>query len=406
MRLNGSNIERTRSYNRRVVLEAVRLQGPISRAEIARLTSLAPQTVSNIAKELEETGLLRDDGRRRSKRGQPPRDLSMNPAGGYTVGIQLDHERLIGVLVNLTGEVIGREIQASTDPVPAAAMPVMAALVRRLITAGGISPSRILGVGVVMPGPFDVEGLTSVGPTTLPDWAGVDVAGDLSRLVRLPVFVENDATAAAIGERFHGTARGLQDFVYLFIGMGLGGGLVLGGQPYRGAWGNAGEVGHMIVEPGGRPCECGNRGCLERYVSLHAVFERLHQAGRVARSPSDIERLFAAGDAVLDNWLDEAAEKLRLALTTLENLFDPQSVLFGGYLPDAVLEALIVRLRELNPSVSSRRDRVGPRITRAAAGPDTTALGAAVLPLFDSISLDVRVLLKNGREPATTARAG
>ena len=150
--------------------------------------------------------------------------------------------------------------------------------------------------------------------------------------------------AAAIGERFYGAARELNDFFYLFIGTGLGSGMILEGQPYKGAWGNAGEIGHMIVMPGGKACPCGNRGCLEQYVSLHAVSQTMHAVGKVAQSPEDIRRLYDANDPDLEDWIDSAAVQLRTAITNIENLFDPQSILLGGYLPDNVLSALVARL--------------------------------------------------------------
>ena len=397
MLLNGSNIEQTRSYNRRVVLEAVRLGGAISRAEIARATYLSPQTVSNIARELENLGLLRDHGRRPSKRGQPPKDLTINPEGGYTVGLQLDREQLIGVLVNLTGNLLERRDFVVEDPAPEKALPLMAAAVAEIIDGAKLDRDRIFGVGLVMPRPFDVDGLTSVGPTTLPGWSGIDVGTLLAGHVQLPVLVENDAMAAAIGERFYGAARELNDFFYLFIGTGLGSGMILEGQPYKGAWGNAGEIGHMIVMPGGKACPCGNRGCLEQYVSLHAVSQTMHAVGKVAQSPEDIRRLYDANDPDLEDWIDSAAVQLRTAITNIENLFDPQSILLGGYLPDNVLSALVARLEPLNTSVSNRRNRQHPRLIRATAGTAATALGAAVLPLIEMMSPSLQVLLKDGR---------
>ena len=397
--LNGSNIEQTRSYNRRVVLEAVRTGGPLSRADIARLTRLAPQTVSNIAKELQQAGLLRERVRHRAARGQPPKELEINPAGGYTVGLELDHQHLTGVLVNLTGEVLEEAETTLPLATPAMALPAMVSMVDGLIRARRLSRRRVLGVGAVMPGPFNVEGLTSVGPTTLPDWGGFDLPPALTAALKLPAFVENDATAAAVGERFYGAARDLQNYVYVFIGMGLGSGIVVDGQPYRGAWGNAGEIGHLVVQPDGIPCPCGNAGCLEQYVSVHSALDTLRAAGHQVETPQCLEALLVAGDDALVNWLDTAADKLRLAICSLENLLDPEAILIGGHLPDAVMNAFCNRLGALRQSVSARRDRQHPRIVRAAIGPKVTALGAAVLPVYESMSLQLRVLLKDEGRP-------
>ncbi len=401
MLLSGTNIEHTRSFNRRVVLEAVRRHGPISRAEIARLTSLTAQTVSNIASELQEGGLIRSGGRRRTGRGQPPVELSINPEGGYTVGLQLDHRQLSGVLVNLAGEV--RETRSSEigRAAPDIALPLMAKTVESLLRRADVPQERVLGTGVVMPGPFDVDSLTSVGPTTLPGWRGVDPADLLSKATGLPVLVENDATAAALGERLYGAAKHLKTFFYLYIGIGLGAGLILDGAPYRGAWGNAGEFGHFVVAPGGRDCFCGNAGCLERYASLHAAFEAVREAGCDARTIDDLADLAAANHPAMTDWIEAAARHLRLALNAVENLLDPEVILIGGELPEAIAQRLIERLEPLMPSVSARQGRRTPRLTKAIAGVEATALGAAALPIFDTMSPSFSLLFKTGN--GTTA---
>ena len=376
------------------------MSGPLSRAEIARLTCLAPQTVSNIARELEQAGLLREEGRRRIGRGQPAKQLAMNPSGGYTVGLQLDHRRVRGVLVNLTGSVLEETQLPLMKATPEAAVPMLATMVNSLIEGHRVPRRRVLGVGVVMPGPFDVEGLTSVGPTTLPGWAGFGLAEALTRLLALPTFVENDATAAAVGERLYGVAKGLQNFVYVLIGMGLGSGMILDGQPYRGAWGNAGEIGHMVIEPDGLPCACGSRGCLEKYVSVHAAMNALRQAGYRIETADDVGALHDEGNRVLADWVDQAVVKLRIALCSIENLFDPEAILIGGHFPDRLMDSLIGGLGAMSQSVSNRRDRRHPRIIRAAVGPQVTALGAAVLPIYETMSLQLRVLLKNNETGA------
>jgi predicted NBD/HSP70 family sugar kinase len=205
----------------------------------------------------------------------------------------------------------------------------------------------------------------------------------------VPVLVENDATAAAVAERLHGVARARRTFAFVLLGRGLGLGLVLDGAPFKGAFGNAGELGHVVAVPGGRPCPCGNRGCLERYVSLHALAEMLAEAGLALADPAALVRLLAAHDPALRGWLDQAAGLLRPVVTLLENLIDPETIVIGGVLPDPVLDALIARLEPLLPSVAARADRTVPRLLRGATGRFTPALGAAALPLFHEITPDL-----------------
>ena len=386
MSIAGTNNEQTRPYNRRVVMETVRLHQPVSRAEIARLTGLTPQAVSKITADLEAAGLLLQRGRRRTRRGQPPVDITINPEGGFTIGLQLVHGGLRAVLVDLAGSVRSRREAAFADPSPGTAIPVMADTVTGLLRKQGIAPATVLGVGLVLPGPLDMGLHDHRDPTTIPGWDSAGPAATLAERLGLPVLIDNDATAAAVGERFYGAARLLRSFVYVFLGAGLGAGLILDGRPFKGHCGNAGELGHLIVEPGGLPCYCGNRGCLERYVSMHALEERLAAAGRPAATEEAVRRLLADGDDVLAAWLAEAADKLRIALNGLENLLDPEAVLIGGHLPPALMDALFEHLTALLPSVSARAERSGPRLLRATAGVDVSALGAAALPVFNVLS--------------------
>lgn len=378
-RLKGTNQDLGRPYNRRIVLEAVRLHGPISRAEIARLVALSPQTITNIVREFEEMGLL--TARRETPKGpgQPAIELAIDPDGGFAVGLQLLPDRLRGLLLDLTGAV-RRQLQA---PLPAStpetALPAMAAMVRRLRDA---APGRVLGAGLAMPGPFDVEAMSFVGPTTLPGWAGVPAAERLQDETGLPAFVGGDAPAAALSEAMFGLGRSLRDFFYIHFGLGLGGGLVVDGQVHQGAWGNAGEFGHMPIVAGGRPCSCGNEGCLETYVSVHALRTALAEAGTAL----DLADPAAADHPAVDAWIGTAVPPLRRALCALENLLDPACIVLGGEMPEPILRRLAGRLDPLLPSVSRRRGRATPRLALSSIGADNALVGAAVLAISGLLS--------------------
>ncbi|ERE06460.1 ROK family transcriptional regulator [Pseudogulbenkiania ferrooxidans EGD-HP2] len=390
--MSGTNLEYARSHNRRAVLETVRLNGQLTRADLARLTALTPQTVSNIAAELLDAGmLLAGQPLREGARGQPAIPLTLNPDGAYAVGMQLDHQMLVALALDLSGRVRVRLEAPVSRPSPDEALPLISDLLQRLRRESSLDWGRLLGLGLVMPGPFGVEGMTSVGPTTLPGWEGVDAAG-LERALGLPVLLEKDATAAAIGERLYGMASELRNFVYLFIGAGLGAGLFLDGRLYTGGRRNAGEAGHMMVVPAGRPCDCGNRGCLERYVSLQALYEELGIAGGPLATP---EHLAARGiDAAGERWLDAAAGPLRQAINILESMLDIDAVVLGGLLPPVWQEALMARLHPLPLSV---RSSSGERVRQGSAGRDVVALGAAALLVFDEFNPQYEVLLKGGR---------
>lgn len=384
--ISGTNLEHARSFNRRVVLETVRLRGKLSRADLARTTGLSVQTVSNIAEELRDSGLLLETRRCSSVRGAPSYDLALNPGGGFTFGISLDHRRLSVLLVDLVGTVRECTEHVLSGGAPEAVLGQICTDAEILLRRATVAPDRIWGAGIVLPGLFEGGSLVRFGASSVPQWSGFPLAARLSQQLGIPVLTENDATAAAIGEALYGAGWGLRDFFYIHVGMGIGGGMVLSGHPYRGS-GKAGELGHIVTEPDGRPCPCGNRGCLERYASLGAALEAL--------GLNEPEELVGAADAPeMQAWLATASIHLGRAIVAVENLLDPQTILLGGTLPAWLRDALLARLMSLPHGLGSRPDRPRPRLLSATPGLDTPALGAAALPVFEGMAPSFSVLAK------------
>jgi predicted NBD/HSP70 family sugar kinase len=383
VRLRGTNQEFGRPYNRRIVLETIRLHAPISRADIARRVGLSLQTVSNIVQEFEKLGFIVARREAPKGRGQPAIGLTLNADGGFAVGLQLSAGGLGGILVDLAGKVRAAQRIRLSATTPEVALPQMAAMVRELSAVQ--DSGRVLGVGLVMPGPFNVDSMSFVGPTTLEGWHSVPIADRLSSLTGLPAFLGGDSLAAALGEKMHGVGHDLDSFYYVYFGVGLGGGAVIDGQPFSGAWGNAGEFGHIPVMPDGKPCSCGNRGCLEGYVSLHALRGWLREAG-IESEAADLIGPDGAGHPVLQAWIDQAVPLLRRAIGIIENLFDPQCIVLGGMLPQPLLERMEKQLHPLLPSVSCRPARPQSRLRLSTLGADSALHGAAVLALSGMLS--------------------
>lgn len=379
----GKNPERSRDHNRRVVLDIVRRHGALGRMQIARLTQLTAQAVANICEDLVSEGLLMETGRLKAGRGQPPIQFAVNPAGAATVGIEIATDQMVTTVLDLTGQVQYKHIRPLSDSTPNKTVPKF---LEELERARSSYTSRLLGIGVVMPGPFDIDGMSSVGPTTLPGWGGIDAAALLQEACGTTVTVENDATAAAVAERLFGAGHAISNFCMIYFGGGLGLGMIHDGAPYRGAFGNAGEIGHVVVVPEGRLCPCGHQGCLERYASLHALHEKFAGAGRPIPAFDDVEHLYRQGDPLVLDWIDEAARYLGPMIAMLENILDPETVILGGALSDVVIDAIIGRMDRLPTSVAGRRMRALPRVMRGQTGQYTAALGAAALPLFDIIT--------------------
>lgn len=379
----GKNPERSRDHNRRVVLDVVRRNGSLGRMQIARLTHLTAQAIANIVDELVSEKLLMETGRLRSGRGQPPIQFAVNPDGAMTMGIEVASDHIVSTVLDLSGQPRSKQITPVRDTSPSQ---VIAHLRAELDAVRAAFKAPLLGIGVVMPGPFEIEGMTSVGPTTLPGWADIDAASLLTGACGEQVTVENDANAAAVGERLFGAGHSISSFAMIYFGAGVGLGMIQDGTPFRGAFGNAGEIGHVVVAPRGKACPCGQHGCLERYASLHALREKLAEAGIADADFADLSRLHTERHPVFVEWMDETATYLAPMIAMIENILDPETVILGGTLPDAVIDGLIARMGTLPISVASRRRRALPRVLRGQTGQFTAALGAAALPLFEVVT--------------------
>ncbi len=385
----GTNLGHAKSHNRRVVIEAIRLHGSLSRAEIARITALSGQTASNIVEELEQADFLVAAPSRKPTRGQPAIPYSINPDGAFSIGLQLDNQLLIGILTDLSGKVRASSERRVDGPSPEEAMPLLAAIVDDLLSSFAFERARFLGIGLSMPGPFGIPGKTLIGPPALPGWDDFPITAELQRLTGFPVILENDATAAAIGEKWYGTARDAANFIYLFVGAGLGAGVFLNGQIHHGKNSNAGEIGHVVVVPGGLECSCGARGCLERYVSLLAAYEHFHLA-----STASPDELLAQDPVALDHWIASTISPLRIAVDMLELLLDPETIVLGGFMPAPILKKMAEQLLSIPSRINSRTARTMPRIVVGATSRKTSVLGAAALPIFSEFSPQFDVLLK------------
>ncbi|MFD0552489.1 ROK family transcriptional regulator [Streptomyces rectiviolaceus] len=364
----GVNLPALRGHNAALVLDLLRTAGEagISRLELAERTGLTPQAVSKITARLRAEGLAAEAGRRASTGGKPRTLLRLVPDAGHAVGLHLDRDELTAVLADLTGHVVAErraplEFAAGAEAVVDVAVGVVRALVSG---AGGGEVSSaaagLLGVGVALPGPLDHSDGVLHRVTGFPAWDGFPLRDAFAGRLGLPVVVDKDTNAAALGLALGGVA---ESFAYLHLGTGLGAGLVLDGGLYRGARTGAGEFGHQVIQLDGPECGCGDRGCIEA-LCLAAV---------------------ARGD------LDEAARVLGAGAGNLVSLLDIDLVLLGGR---AVLADEERFVRGVGAVVAARARRGGGGtevpVAVASGGDRGVAEGAAQLvlaPLFGRASV-------------------
>lgn len=382
----GSTQRSSASFNRRIVLDVIRRSTGIARKDIIDLVSLSPQTVANITQELEALGLITSKRIIGTKaRGQPPISYVLNPDGGNAIGVSLEPRRISAALVNLVGEVlhhIERDIDVRDQEL---AFETIVEFVETLSRRSG-DTSRIWGVGAALPGPWDVPSMSFVGPTAFEGWSDLSVLDRAAERTGLPVFHNTDSVAAALGESLFGGAEHVDNFYYMHFSIGLGGTLVLGRNVVAGDAGNATELGHIPIVPHGKPCYCGNYGCLERYFSLHSLAEFLGlEEGKELRR-QEIQDLLRRDDVRLEEWCAQAAIHFRNAVCIIENMLDPATIIIGGPAPRDLLERLIALAMPLRPSVRGSVSNQGSRITVSALEEESSILGAAVLPIHEMLS--------------------
>jgi len=391
----GSNLGGASAHNRRVVLDALRTNGALSRADLARSTRLTRQTTSNIIDELEAAGLVEAEAAVKLKRGQPAVPYRLVSTGAFAIGLHIDKRYLRAVAVDLLCRPLVKIGAELPDEGPFKGMPValdLIARVRRELTR--LHPEaeqRTVGLGVAMPGPFGVK-RAQQHQGEAAQWHSFPLERALKEATGLSVRAFNDAAAATLAEKLGGgVAHGIENFVYIFLAHGIGAGVVLKGELFEGPRGNVGEIGEMILSLAG-----GNRS-LEQDASLASLAAFLDAPG--GSSPETfglIERAIETNDPRISTWIERVAPSLRQAVQIIESTLDPDTIVFGGELPKALLSQLVPGLEPLLTSVADHAERTLPRLLIGEADRWSVALGAATEPISREFDPRLAALLKAG----------
>ena len=393
----GSNSVNLRQFNERVILTALRRLGSASKADLARYANLTNNTAGVIVRELEQQRLVRTEGKRSGQRGQPATLLSLNADGAYSVGVKVGRRSLETILVDFSGQVLEQRRHERAFPLPADAMAVLLAdiaEVRRALPASGAA--RLAGLGVAIPyhmGSWRRE--LDIPSEAYRAWNEFDIAGALAADTGLEVFAENDGTAAAVAELFQGHGRQLDEFVYVFIGTAIGGGVILGGHYHRGASGNAGDLGLMPVPPSrlaSAPQPLGRYDILLTRASINSLIRHLRRSGAAIERRADLDAAIASHGAEVAEWLEDCAEALVAPLLSAACVLDVQIIVLDGDLPKTIIEALIARL-SVALAAATPEAREVPQVRMGTIGRRAAAIGAAILPLHLNFSPNREILL-------------
>ncbi len=325
------NRDLIRAINRSHILNVIKTLGPVARAEIARLTGLSPATVTAITADLIAEELVFEKQTGDSRGGRRPILLALNPGGRYVAGIKLMEEAAVGALTDLEATIIARQTMAlpSEHPVEGV-LAALAGMVEALLAEANVSRHKLLGMGLGLAGIVDSErGLLRQSPFL--GWRDLPLRDLLRAKVKVPVYIDNDVNTLTLAERWFGSGQGVDDFLTLTVGRGIGMGIVANGQFYRGVQGGAGELGHTVVDPQGELCSCGKRGCLETMVGDPGLLRAANALlERPVASTDELLALAEAGDGRAQAVFAHAGAVLGRAVGNLINIFDPQRIIISG----------------------------------------------------------------------------
>lgn len=377
-----------RKLNTSLILNTLRLNSPISRAELAKNTGLNRSTVSSIVAELIEGQLIQETELQKDRVGRPGMSLEINPDGGAVIGVEIGVNFIQVLLTDFVAQTLWQARVNMAHPID---QEEFLTQVEALIAQGAQFALerrvRVLGIGLGVPGLVNISSGELVYAPNL-KWHNIPFRQRWHDRFRLPVFVENEANAAAMGEYYFGVAQQIPDFIFLSLGVGLGGGIMLEGKLFRGSGGFAGEIGHMQIDPAGELCACGRRGCWETKVSPTAVIEKYLSKSPASENLSgfDTDKFWNIveeaehGNQLALNILTELGRDLGTGASNLVNIFNPSLIVLGGALI-APGELLLPEMANTIQSAALKQPRNQVQLSLSDLGNQACALGAVALVL-------------------------
>ncbi len=373
------------------ILELLRTQGPLSRADIARSLNITKATSSRIMRDLEDKNLISKIGMGSVDYGRKPVLYKFNSDSHVVIGVEIKHESCLAVVTNLKAKPIYQLSRSLPDTEIETFLEVFDQIYDECQREFS---DQVVGIGIGIPGIYDYEANRVILAEDL-GWVDVNLAEMIHARTHKTVYIVNRANAAALGEKWYGSGKDCKDIVYIGIGSGIGAGIVLNGELYWGANGSAGEVGHMTISPGGPLCKCGKRGCLEALASTIAIQERVKALIRTTKNTSieaiighpadqlttaDIVKAANVQDKLVVEILEGVGEYIGLGAAYMINALNPQRVIIGGFAsqaPSFFLEAIKRSAQAHAFSIPWQ----AVEIVKSELGGEAAAIGAAALLL-------------------------
>jgi predicted NBD/HSP70 family sugar kinase len=335
---------------------------------------------------------VRETGVGKSIGGRKPITLELNPNFRYAVGIDIGSSHLATVIMDLRGQIIAsHSIPFDVIHQAKASLKKVEEMVHQMLQETHLELSDLAGIGVSVPAPLEGEKQDEILTYYMPAWEGVKILDELKRIGDVPFYLENDANAGAIAEKWWGVGKKYSSFAFIKLGIGVGSGLIINDEIYRGFAGSAGEIGHTTINPDGRLCRCGNRGCMESYVGVNGILRDINEnGGCIDGENPTIEAVISSaldGGMVCQEVIRNAAHYLGIAIANLINLVNPGIIIFSGLL----MKGEEIIMPEVAKVVKERTLPLRGEKTPLAVsqlGDDVVAIGAATLVIHKSIQLE------------------
>ena len=321
------------------VLRALAEHRQLSRSELVSRTGLARATVGSIIYELMSGNLVRESAAAEvggTRTGRPAQALSLVPDSAYALGLDFAHDHVRTVLTDLVGTVLWDETEPmAVDDAPERALDTAVRLIDAALADVGVSREKVLGLGAGFACPVDRERRRLHAEGIMPGWIGVRPVDELSGRTGLPVQIVNDANAGVLAERRFGAARGCDNVVYVRLSSGIGAGAICDGRMLLGHGGIAGDLGHVVVEPRGTLCRCGNRGCLETVASPPAIADLLARSWGRPVATTELADLLRTADRGTARAIEDAGDAVGRVLAITVMMLNPELIVVGGELAAA-----------------------------------------------------------------------
>lgn len=335
MKTLTGNQQLVKQINKTLVLETILHEAPISRADISQKVGLNKGTVSSLVNELLEDQLIYESGPGQSSGGRRPVILLFNDKAGFSIGIDLGVNYILGVLTDLKGNIIVEVNKKLTVRSYEVVIEILKSVISDLINATPQSHYGIVGIGIGVPGLVNNHGEILIAPNL--GWKNMNLREEIENSFDIPVFIENEANAGAYGEKLYGVGKEKDNILYISAGIGIGVGIILNGELFYGMNGFSGEAGHMIVQVNGKDCSCGSSGCWELYASEKALLEeakKLKLTG-ITEETLSIEQLIELankGNEDIINLFHSIGMYLGVGINNIINIFNPEQVIIGNRL--------------------------------------------------------------------------